>query len=55
MCSTSQEDWSKEALGYFCSEVMDKVMMLNVEYKNLGQVRLSVCVHYVCVCVCVCV
>lgn len=40
-----QEDWLKEGMVAFCSEVQDKPLLMNIEYKIQGQVHLGVNVH----------
>ena len=31
------EDWAKDAVGFFCKQVNEKTVQLNVEYKIPGQ------------------
>ena len=37
----TDEDWYQEALAVFNNEIMDKLMMLNIEYRSQGQEYVS--------------
>lgn len=36
-----KEDWSKEAIEAFSTEVQDQALLMNVEYHLMGQVSLQ--------------